>query len=830
MTDWNPNDPAVIGPEFTAVRESETLTGLYAPVVAQRFRSSAVETIAALRLWRSIANPTGATVLAEVYAAGDEAAGAEFTTVTYAPNALAVIAGSVTGGFADIATWPPTFATQVQMGSSASFDLRFASGGFAPTGRIAAVAVEMVNDWGMAPLPAQPDSARRTVVALDNGGTLYGTITRIIPNNDSSGTAGRAVFTWGEVNPITGRPWVQQDLVDLSTGTTEVRVARQSGDGGTWRASAVRLVVVYETTERRLAVGAIDTSASAAAGWSSNVTLTGPTGSANWAKADATDYALVVRQADEGNLIPFAGPPLGWGTVHAAAGHEPPADLPSYDLTMTATTFLTDGAAVLSGPVATAAALCSGRVLPFVLRTGGGVTSADGQPYTQVRTPGVSSGSGNTQQEIRSSTGDTYAGLRLTAGWFPAVPTAALTVAVRRRSDDVVMGTITVPADLVAGAGIGELIAVEVKAPAPGITLAGGVQYYLDFTSAAPSTAGWVVGLLAVQAGGGGVLYQEATYGGGTDQADPIAGAAAAALTYTPADFVAVLEAGVDTPSGFTVTADEDPLPDAQPTRCALTGIPYASLTWDPTALGADFAAYQIERLNPDGVTWDLIGSVAVETDDGFDDVEARLGVAESYRLRVVRTDGASSYYTDVETVTVPAAGCGYTFTSNQAPTMGVAYPDVYAGRSIRSYEFPEAAEVQYRTLYGRDFQVAFHPLSRRGVTFTRRLLIGGFAAPAAGIGPPAAALIRDLAWEPLDYVAVRDQDGNRWYSSVRVPTEDAWRNGSSHLLWVDVAVVEVTATPSVSTIGTNSPGGPLSFVDGTPMSFVDGDPVHLVT
>lgn len=833
MTEWNPNNPSVIGPEFLAVRDSSIFPGITTPQVVQRFRSNSAETIAGVRLYRTVIAANGATQIVEVVPAGDEVADpAEFTVVTYAPNVLTVTAGTVqdgSGGAAvvtDIDEWPPNYTDYVEAGPNASFDLQFASGAIAPTGRIAEVAVEVVTARGYGTTSDGTVDTRRCVVSLDNGGTLHGGMLRTIPANNSAGTAGRYIWHWGEINPITGQPWTPADVAAFDSATTEVRIARQTGDGGSLIVAAVRLVVVYENSERRVATGAHVSSTVEAFDWSATIPVSSPAGAANWAKANATDYALVVRQADQGGLTPFAVPSMGVGTVHA--DDPAPDGLESYDVTATAVTFLTDNATTLAGSIPSAAVAVPGRLIAFVLRTTGPATSADGQPYNDVRTPGVFSGSGANQQELRTSTSDTYSGLRLAVGWFLARPTAPLLVTVRRRSDNVAVGSFSVPESTVDAVGSAALVVTDVKATDPGFALVAATQYYLDYTSATPSTATWIVGLLAVNGGAGGVTYQEATYSGGTDQADPIGGTASTALTYTPADFAAVLEAAVDPPTGLTATADAQTLPDAPP--CGPTGIPYASLAWDPTVLGADFARYDVERLGVDGLTWQRIAEIVDEASDGFDDVEARLGLLESYRVRAVRSDGASSYWTDVATVTVPAAGCGYTFTSNEAPTLSVGYPDTYEGRSIRTYQFPEAGEVTYRTLYGRDYQTAFHPLSRRGVTFSRQLTIGGLAAPAAGVGPPAAAFLRDLVWASLPYVCVRDNDGNRWFASVRVPDLSAWRYHTNHALWVTVDVVEVTATPCTPSTGTNSPGGPLLFVDGDPILFVDGDPMTLVT
>lgn len=808
MTRWNPNDPSVVGPEFFGVSEgADQVLGLTAQII-QGFRSNAAETIGNLRLHHgsTVAGGFGSVYLAEIVAVGDELPDG-FTDETFNPNVLTVEDGTVTdytGGpvaVGDIDDWPPDYANGVRMISRSAFSLQFATAAFVQTGRIASVGIELVTPYGHAPSASGTDPQRRTVVWFVNGGTTYGQQTRIIPNNNDAGTAGRLIVNWGEINPITNLPWTEQDIQDLDTATTVIELNRGLGDAGYWYLEAARLVVIQETSERREAVAAIPVAGATVPAWSTDAALIQPDGTANWAKADATDYSLIVRLADRGGLLGFGPDVLDWTRVVAAAGETNPADLPGYVADVGNETPFVDESVSVTVVAATALDEVAGTLHPFVLRTTAPATSGDGQPYVEVRTPGVFATAGATEQELTPGGTDLYAGLRIAVGWFVGIPADDLVVEVRRRSDNTLMGTFTITTEDLTAAGPplpGELVIVETKAPAPGISLTSGVQYYLDISSAtAVGDAIWLVGLLAVEGGAGGVTYEEATFAGGTDRADPIGGQAATAVTFTPADVVAVIDAAVDTPSNWVASAELLALPDDQP--CPLDGIPYALLAWDVTALGADFAYYQIERLGPDGVTWELIAQITDETVDNFQDQEGRLDETEVYRLRVVRTDGASSYWTDEATVTLAAAGCGYTFTSNEAPELAVGYPDIYQGRPIRGYRFPEADEVQFRIMYGRDFQVAFRPLSRRGVTFERQLVIGGLAAPAAGVGPPAADAIRDLAWATTSYVCVRDQHGNRVYGNLRVSDLEAENYlDVTHIHRVNVGVVELTASPSV--------------------------------
>lgn len=841
MTRWNPNDPIVLGPEAFAAYDSSVIPHQYAQV-AQRFRSNSAETINAIRLHGSITAVTeGAAWIAEIVAAGDEIP-TGFTTVTYAPNLVTNVLGAPGliptghGGFVFapmIDEWPPDYGNGFSMGPGISFDMEFATAGFsgfAPLGRIASVGLEIVTDWGYPPLGTTADQTRRTTVSLISGGSVYGDHTRIIPPNNAAGTAGRYMFGWGEINPVTGQPWTQSDIIDLDSPDLRIRVGRYGSDTGQWRVTAIRLVITFENTDRILARGVFQSDTVADAHWTDNILLADNDGASTWAKATATDYTLVVRQADEGNLTPFGPNWLNLTTVHTAPGTEPPADLVSYDASVVSETFLVDNAVTLSGAVVTAWTPVPGRMIPFVFRTTAPATSADGQPYSSVRRIQVYNGSGATEGEIRISGGSPadYEGLRVMLGADAgAAPTAPLTIAVRRRSDGVVMATFTVdPEDLPAVDGTLYLVLVPLGASP--FTLAAATSYYLDLSSTSPSTNPWRVGLLAVVPNaGGGVQYDEATYDGGTSVADPIRGSAVVDLLYPPADFAAVLDAVVDPPTGFAVTEAEQTITDPPP-HCAMTGIPYADMTWTGIGLGSAFAGYRLQRLAPDGVTWQDIGYLTAELHGSFRDLEARLGVAESYRVRIERTDGAVSLWSDVETVTLPLAGCGYTFTSNELPDSSVGYADVYDRTALRDYSFPEAAEVQFRAFYGRDFQVAFHPTSRRGEAFDRDLLVAILAGPTTHPGPDAFDALRDLVWSAISYVCVRDESGNRWFANVRVPNGSALQPSGVHR--VVAQIVETTATPSTpDQPAVPGPAIPLLFLTGDPFGLVGGGTLDLV-
>lgn len=821
MGRWNPHDPQVIGPEFFGTLRRFRYPTRTAHLV-QRFHASSSETIANVRavVNRSIDGPRP-YLLEIVPAAGgltwDTAADAVDQS-RYNPNAVANLSGTIRnelgflpGNAASIDDGDtPNFDDWIGIGTDGRIDLEFASaaypaGGSGANRRIAAVAFLISTPWGTNGTNPGSDAARRAVCSIVSGGTTYGTITHVIPPNNGFEVAGRQWWTWGEMNPVTGLPWTAAQVASFDAGTYRLRIARRDADDGQLRISHVQMVVVYETDDRIVAHGVYNYTQGKHVGatfgqWIQDVPLTQPDGTANWSKVSGTNYRLVIREADQGDLSPVSPPnAAGFATLEAVPPFDPPADYLADD---TLTVQSSNEAAALQWapplpiyvPTASKRLLVAQAVTTFALRTTGPATSADSQPYYDVTAIEVHATSGSTQGELRTSVSDDYRAVRVVAGHAGTPPTAELTIGVRRRSDNALIGTCRVPASdavlwtLATGQLATPAAVVEADADAA-IPLVSGTQYALDFSSNTDETAPWLIALLVTDNN-----YEIAGYGGQTDTADPVNGASG-----SNSDFAAVMDRAIDAPNGFAVSVGAYSLPDVQPDGVALTGVPYALVEWNATSLAANFLRYEIQRLGADGATWQTIAEITDESVESFYDSEGRLGVEESYRMRVVRADENASFWTDTETGTAPAAGCGYTFSTNEQPELAVAYPDVYGtGSSERKYDYPDAGEVQFRAMHGRDYQVAFRPLAQRGVTFERRLLVAGLEATSGTVGPPAAEALRAIANATLSYVCVRDQDGNRFFAAVQVKdlTALGLDDGDSALHSVNVTVTEVTDIP----------------------------------
>jgi hypothetical protein len=222
-----------------------------------------------------------------------------------------------------------------------------------------------------------------------------------------------------------------------------------------------------------------------------------------------------------------------------------------------------------------------------------------------------------------------------------------------------------------------------------------------------------------------------------------------------------------------------------------------------------DFAAQPVGTtsfVDSAGLTWTLQGDATITNiPDVFNDFEARVGLESSYRIRVVDDYGFWGPWSDTVTATIlepgVTIGCrngGHVliFTSNerQSGAINLAYSSVWMDQQVtEDFSFPEAGFVQLQAMYDRDYFTAFRPLERGGEQFTRTVLV-----QAAAISPPTLGdfrSLRDMAWESVNYICVRDEDGNRWFATVGVPSGRVMNSRKLYL--APVQVIEVTATPT---------------------------------
>lgn len=277
--------------------------------------------------------------------------------------------------------------------------------------------------------------------------------------------------------------------------------------------------------------------------------------------------------------------------------------------------------------------------------------------------------------------------------------------------------------------------------------------------------------------------------------------------------FPLVLSVLTDVPpvTGFALTANVQPVTGygydcEDPPGCIPTGIDYVALSWSPltttvsgAAIVTGFGAYEVQRWDEMDPTFRTVGLIDTRAVTGMADFECRYGVETYYRIRATRLDGISSAWVTGGPLTLqwtdallPAGA--FTLTTNADPARNLAYTHVYDGAVEEEFTFVEAGQQTLSTFFNRDYQTAFRPSERGGVTFQRRLLLNKAAVAEytmdRGFNP-----IRDLAWASIPYVCVRDKLGNRWFCNVLVPGGTV--SGRRDLYLSTVTFTEVTDVPA---------------------------------
>jgi hypothetical protein len=285
-------------------------------------------------------------------------------------------------------------------------------------------------------------------------------------------------------------------------------------------------------------------------------------------------------------------------------------------------------------------------------------------------------------------------------------------------------------------------------------------------------------------------------------------------------DAVLLFAMDMPTVTGFTVVTANQPLTGIGLNCaggvgcCQPTGLSYNQVTWVPTSLSvpaSGFGYYELQRMDTVTTDWQTIMKNTSPSGTSYKDYEARVGLQSSYRIRAVDVlDFAGSWSSTVD-ITMAAPGVtggscisdGHVliFTSNerQDGSINLAYSEAWMGSSVveEPFSFPEAGQNVVQMMFDKDFPTIFRPAERGGETFQRTLLV-----QAAAISPPTAGdfrALRDMAWDDVSYVCVRDEDGNRWFATVIVPDGNIMRDRRLYLATINVIETSDTAFPVVT-------------------------------
>lgn len=841
-TDWNPNSPDVIGLEWFPVVQGERVLNANGKSAALRIRSTATETIE--QAW--IPTPVDMQQkvgkgrwLMEVYEEGDELPG-RVRTATYYPN-------NVTANADD--AWKDQDADPIPVDEHTPSDTEDAlHGSISEVDYSAATYIQYTGTYQQRSVlrvcfdttHSQYDpigdaawaSGRRVV-----GGRL------VVIANRSEG-AGRLLFTyrpppphanfalgavtldeefrtyeipWPELNPATGLPWTKDDIDDLDTGGASIRVKPISiGKHKPARIYQMYLELDY-VTENRVAVGIVDVDRENI----SSAVLSHPTtGADGWSKANGTTYTFLVRRTPKWSPVDSStdldafvlnGGSMGWRfleesvPVGTALGRD--AGFPD--------PYMESYSPILNGDGTIAAMGESGtRGYGLVLTTAeygsgqepGDSLSVDGQGYfgLWVRGHGSDYPEGDAGQYLTFSAGGVYDALRF-VGNAADLGDDVLEVTITKVGG-AELTQFTLTADELAEIGeplTGTALTDDVYGGsqdatpewmvfthyfASPLTFAAASQYAVGLRTQDSGTFNFLSASGTIETGGGfrdNLDYGDATFGGETDydEEDDPSGDVLVQVLNAPA-----------APTMFTVSTGTHDVMGTEPTNTPdwlIRTVEYAQMTWDGTELADSFLAYEIERSEDAGVTWNRIFRITDESVTEARDYESPRNTEVLYRMRVVSSIHVASSWTDEESFTAALDDCALLFVSNEDPTLNLGYVDTGGSRT---YTFLGSDEREYHVLQGLDYQVVTAPLEYRGDRFDANLAVwAGVEHPNVGraMFDPLVALMN----APLSYVCVMDETGRRWFADVVV--KEGQRTGNK-VHEAPVTVTELTATPSV--------------------------------
>lgn len=563
-------------------------------------------------------------------------------------------------------------------------------------------------------------------------------------------------YTW-YYNPSTRKPWTIADVTDFDATDGWYATGRTENGWTLVQFYQVFLRVTY-VDENRLAVGTIDDSfygSGVDAGWNV-VALTTPTGG-TWTKdASGRHLYLLRRISSVGSVVlPYLAAPT---SPEVASGWTPTVD-PTYGYV-------------------TAMGDDTHQLFAVVPRTVTPTESVDSQPYSRLYGASVSAGL-DAEGELSGATSAAYGLVKFQANPVAGGPTADLLVKVKRRSDNQQLGgtyTLTVAEALAVDAyesGGWREFTVQLPQTA---TLAAATQYYLEFSSTTPTANPWYV--LAVDTQGVG---NDATYTGTTDRAT------LDGVESDSYDLVATLSTVPTAPATFQASLDWVAMDS---TVCGADEKSVVVLSWDDTSLAGLFVRYEIERSTAGG-DYHPVAKIVTESVNTWTDEEAARGKLSSYRIRVVRSDGAISAWS-LATTTRPAGGRYVELVSNYDPTLSCAFeydPSV-------SWDNHDAEHALTVPIYGRNRQRGYQGQEVLGVTQSMTLVVAGVTHPPANGSLDAFAALRDIAKADLPYVCVLDYEGGRIYAQLRVPSPSHSNPGQVYVAGIEATEVSDVPFP----------------------------------
>lgn len=787
---FNPNEPCVVGAEwFPPFEVGQRLDG---PRNGQCAVMTATDTDAAPEVWVAFQSKTGDPAIAvDIYEYGnyDES---DTTTGIHRPTQdVRNINGYAWGAFAPAGTqtniyrgidsptltpgtWPNTGEPVTNnefifpiFGSG--YEVTFRYGGIVGvyTGRICTVTLRAkVNLF----VDSELIKGMRVTPYLKIDGQRYFGASKAF---SSTAKAGHDLTASWDYNPVTGGPWTIADVeqFDAVGGSDSAGwIVDATGSSNNLATILQGWVEITESTpDNRVGAGVFHGvgayNADVERGWN-EAYMTMP-----WNKLAGTTYVLhFFRSSGTGSV----------GLRRLAARDAEPGDHNGHTVATPIYFTRTDRLASIDETDQ------RGHAISLVVTNGAGVPQTDSQPYESVGGDfNYDCGANNPwttmltqfEQLMTPSASASFGFARILLRTTDGAPPGDLTVGIYRESDDLLMSsleTITLGdlTDPTFDAQGWQVVEVEFATPA---SLVAATQYYVSIDDG--GAGGWEVQVLScgiinkVPPCGPPIGSQDTKWGGATDPLR-INGTDEDALTAC----VTIHQLG---PALSTFTVSTRTATD--PTNaCDLPlgdCVQYAHLEWSLPEFGdclPDFV--EVQRSDDGGATWDVIAREYTGEVFQFDDYESKRNTVTWYRARLRMIGGGVGVMSAGVSVTVAAPCCGLIFASNLLPSLAAFYVDT---GDARSYEFVE--HVEELEFQNRDYAVEVHELAYRGDRFTVNLAIGsGSPTPSLGVNTVSSpgrsafdallAAVRPNRGATVPYIAVMNENGDRWFASIRTP------------------------------------------------------------
>ena len=767
-TTFNPNAPGTIGLEWAPTVETLIALDAAAKNVAPRIVSSATETIDQLILPHTIGGPSSgyARQWVDVYDMASSPVAPAVTELTFVPNedkAKSNVTRSDFGTTTNLYqvlddsddSGPPEYTDYMvnsNYGGTATYRCQFNTSSITGSGyRIVYVKFEIRAkgfDWSW--------QKPKIEFSWWNGSTDLGRFATINPEPDY-------VFRTRVLGPYyfdfynEGR-WLLPEIANL-----DVNTSRNLGVKLFYATAISRITMkVGVIPENRVAVGIGSKVTVPPSGRQTNspMLFKTPLGVDNWAKVNGSTYMALVTRTDD----PFGSRPAltpSYSSLDSGSPN-PHGQGDAYSVTLTGQ----------DGLVASVGATVGTAAFATVLGRSDGAQSVDTQPYHDFAAQ-VCHTTSTLLQGVDGATSSSYRRLRGVVG-YAGIPHTDLLLKIKRTSDNVQMGgtaTLTT-ADWANGTLLGTIDGVTYRLCtidlASTATLASATAYYIEMTSATPATAPWYIGMIDATATHS--LTGNITYGGSTDKAT-IAGSG-----NNFADFEMNVASTPTNLTNLTATVTTFALPENGGSTCEPGSAQYVALNWASSSLGGSFLRYEVERSEDLGTTWATIAYIETESESDYADYEVKPDTPELYRVRVVRTDGATSDWTTLAApVTTARLSGALLLVSNADPSIACGF--VILGPT-QQYDFLDASESVYMAMHGRDMHVRFRPLEARGVRWSLNVLVyvldeaepdGG--APPNGAGIRAFDTVRAVGTATIPYVCVLTPWGERLFGAVDITT-----------------------------------------------------------